>query len=92
MYDLIYGGGNYIEDLKIIFPTAIIKDASDEVHEKRVSIEVDMPTDDYLRDIILHGCHDVSLAVQLHPKKDLLKKLEKWHKQYPEYFNNEELK
>ena len=42
MHDLIYGGNEYIDDIKEIFPTAKIEDASDEIHEDRISIEVDL--------------------------------------------------
>ena len=86
MYDLIYGGMDFIDELKELFPTAKIEDASDEIHDRRLSIEMEIETVEYQRIIILNGFYDLSIGVQLADKKELAKHLEKWKAEYPEYF------
>lgn len=91
MYDLIYGGNKYKEELYELFPTAKFEDASDEIHEDRISIEVDLEEKDFLRIIILNGFLDLSLHANLFvmdsDNKDKISSwIEEWKRDYPQYF------
>ena len=55
MFDLIYGGEEYKEELIKLFPTAIIEDISDEIHIGRISLLVDIPYKEYLKKIFING-------------------------------------
>lgn len=96
MYDLIYGGHEFLDELKDLFPTAKIENASDEIHSERVSIEVEMGEWEYYRLILLNGFGELSLNFQLLfysqskvERDKLLKKVEGWKEKYPEYFKKE---
>lgn len=92
MYDLIYSG-SYKDELKVLFPSAIFKDASDEIHEYRYSIEVEIDKTEYMRIIFLNGFGEISLGFQLwigelgHEK--ITTYIREWKEKYPEYFKKE---
>jgi hypothetical protein len=92
MYDLIYGGNEYKEELKALFPNAKFEDASDEVHEDRISIEIDdnvFDEKDYWKKICLNGFLELSLGVKmaaLENQKEFKEEFEKWKKESPELF------
>ena len=92
MHDLIYGGNEYIDDIKEIFPTAKIEDASDEIHEDRISIEVDLERKEYFRLIILNGFGQMSLGAHLLIKDEVAEWIAEWKIDYPQYFKGEEEK
>jgi len=94
MYDLIYGGNEYKDELTKLFPSAKIEDASDEIHEGRISIDVDLDEEEYLRLVVLNGFLDLSLHATIFfmdtENKDIVEELaKKWRKEYPEYFKGE---
>jgi len=86
MNDLIYGGNEYKKDIIKLFPKAKIQDASDEIHEDRISIDVELPEEEYFRKIILNGFHGMSLGSMLIDGKKVKKWMRKWKKDYPQYF------
>ncbi|MCP4761946.1 MAG: hypothetical protein GY870_09190 [archaeon] len=86
MNDLIYGGNEYKEEIIKLFPKAKIQDASDEIHEDRISIDVNMGEEEYFRNITLNGFHEMSIGSMLIDKKKVKKWMKKWKKDYPQYF------
>jgi hypothetical protein len=91
MIDLLYGCQQYQQDLKVLFPNCSIEDASDEIHEGRIQITVDIDEWEYWRKIFLEGFSTLSLAFQMKRyekefRKELAERLEIWEKEYPEYF------
>lgn len=91
MNDLIYGGNDYKKELSELFPSAVFENASDEIHEDRISIDVDIEQDEYLRLITLNGFMEMSLYAQLFfmdsDNKAKVKQLKQnWKRDYPEYF------
>ena len=95
MYDLIYGAKVHQSELEKLFPNAKFKDASDEIHIDRISIEVEIEKPEYWRIMTLNGFLELSLNLQLvvRDEKDgpLFKKaFAQWEKEYPEYFKNKE--
>jgi hypothetical protein len=89
MTDLIYGGNEHEDELRELFPDAVIEDAGDEIHEGRVSISVDMDDWEYIRVAFLHGFFDLSLNMQLRAMGDgeeFKRRIEQWQRDYPEYF------
>ena len=94
MTDLIYGGRVHRDELAKLFPTAKIEDASDEIHQDRVSIDVEMDVWEYRRIVVLHGFFELSLNAQLsHMDADdqdkWIAKFVEWKRDYPEYFKPE---
>jgi len=67
IFDLIYGGAKYLNELKEIFPDAIIKDASDEIHEERISIKLESEELEYLKKMIQNGFFELSFFVSSEP-------------------------
>lgn len=65
IYDLIYGGYKYRDELKTIFPDSIIEDASDEIHEWRISLKLDSEELDYVKKIIKNGFFELSFWCQM---------------------------
>ena len=91
MNDLIYGGDDYKKELSEIFPSAVFEDASDDIHRDRISLEVDIEQDEYLRLIAFNGFVNMSLCAQLFfmdkDNKNKIKSLiDNWKRDYPEYF------
>jgi hypothetical protein len=80
MYDLIYCGKDVEEIIKKRFPNAVIKDASDYVHDERFSIEdEDLNEDEYYPFIIKEGIGGCSFNLQLMMlQKQNTEKLLKW--------------
>jgi hypothetical protein len=94
MYDLIYGDSEIETEVRNIFkdyPKFKIEDASDEVHEDRFSIDLEIDEREYYRTMMIHGLPAYSLVMQLissDPEKiamikELLKEL---HETNPEIF------
>jgi len=75
IYDLIYGGYKYQDELKKIFPEAIIEDGSDEIHEERVSIKLESEELDYVKKIIQNGFFELSFWCQmaLHERVNIIR-------------------
>lgn len=73
MHDVLYLGVENKDKLLKFFPTATIEDASDCVHEDRVSIDVDMTKEEYWKILGRLGIHNVSLNFMLtlneHPEE-----------------------
>ena len=95
MRDLIYGGSEYKDELIKLFPKAIITDASDEIHQDRVAIDIEIDEKEYRRIIVLNGFIEMSLEVQLfcmdiNNKMKLHEEIDEWKKKYPEYFKGKE--
>ena len=91
MYDLIYGGNEYIAELKQIFPTAKFTDASDEVHEDRIAIDVHMDEKEFWKKICLNGFMEMTLGVRLaclEKTEEFNVEWESWKKTNPECFNS----
>jgi len=89
MTDLLYGGAHYEDELHALFPTAMISDASDDVHEARVKIDVDIDEWEYMRVAFLNGLFDFSLSMQLRARDDdgeFLRHVKQWRDDYPQYF------
>jgi len=82
MNDLIYAGYKAEKEIKALFPTAVIEDASDYIHTERFSIALpDSVTDEeYVKAILKSGLEAVSLTVQmmLRGEQDEFDKLKKW--------------
>jgi len=87
--DLIYGGDEYLDEIKGLFPTAKIEDASDEVHEGRISIDVEMEDEEYFRTIILNGFGEMSISAQMMDNETIKKWFVNWKRDYPEFFKEE---
>lgn len=47
MYNLIYAGGDVEDVIKVKYPEAKIKDASDYIHTERFECEVDVDEDEF---------------------------------------------
>jgi len=91
MYDLIYGGAKYRDELQKIFPESKIADASDEIHQDRVSIELEIEDKEYWKRITLNGFLEQSLNVTLVTmsptlSKEFREEFEKWKISNPEAF------
>ncbi len=92
MYDLIYGGNEYKDELLSLFSDAIIENASDDIHQDRISITIKgIDEKEYRKKIILNGFHEMSLYVQTimldkEYFKILEKEIEEWKTTDPEYF------
>ena len=91
MYDLIYGGRTYTQELKNLFPNATIEDASDFIHEDRISVQIEMDEKEYFRIIFLNGFGNMSLQLGLikaDPERttELLNWLQEWKQNFPQYF------
>ena len=84
--DLIYGGDDYLDEIKKLFPEAKIEDASDEVHEGRIEISVEMEDEEYFRILILNGFGEMSISAQMMDNETIKKWIVKWKKDYPQYF------
>ena len=68
MYDLIYGDSEIETEIREMFknyPKLKIEDASDEVHEERFSIELEINDKDYYKQMMIHGLHGFSLSMIL---------------------------
>lgn len=65
MYQLIYAGKEIEEVVKARYPTAIIKDASDEIHTERFECEVDIDEDEFYIWAILEGYAGACLTFEL---------------------------
>ncbi|MDD5152769.1 MAG: hypothetical protein PHS95_02075 [Candidatus Pacebacteria bacterium] len=63
IFDLLYGAEPHKEELRKLFPTAKIEDASDEIHEGRLSISVNMDENEYARRLIENGFASVSFLI-----------------------------
>lgn len=91
MNDLIYGGTVYRDELEKLFPGCKITDASDEIHEDRISLEIEMDRMEYMRIICLNGFFDASFAFCVWcrapgNKIEFHNKLAEWKRDYPQYF------
>jgi hypothetical protein len=91
MTDLIYGGREYKEELKNLFPKSTIEDASDDIHIGRIEIKIpNIKEKEYWRIITLNGYIKMSLTMQGvligDRSHEFKKELKKWKKEYPEYF------
>jgi len=82
MYDLIYGDSEIEIEVREMFkdyPKLKIEDASDEVHEERFSIELEINDRDYYKKMMIHGLFEFSLSMGLmagdEDKKKLIKEL-----------------
>ena len=65
MNDLIYDEAAW-EEVQTRFPEAVIRDASDMIHDSRISIELpDNRRDEYLGWVILAGWGRLSLGIQI---------------------------
>lgn len=91
MNDLIYDI-EYIDEIKNLFPDAKIEDASDEIHNDRILIEININEKEYFRKIILNGFGPVSLGALLLDKEIVNGWIKEWKKDYPEYFKRESTK
>jgi len=94
MMDLIYDA-DAAAAVKARFPEAKIDDASDEVHESRISVEVNATKDEYMRWAVIEGIGAVSMAVQLmlHSRdKEELAKLRGWLEERKALLANGQLK
>ena len=91
MYDLIYAENHQDykeikETIKLEYPQAIVKDASDQIHEYRFSVVFDIGEKDWLVFMIRNGFALRSLNFQLilrsdpHGIEGLLSELELLHK------------
>jgi hypothetical protein len=94
MTDLLYDCQQYTNELKTIFPDCNIEDASDDIHEGRIKITVDIDEWEYWRKIFLEGFSDLSIKFQLKKYEkefttELLKRFKIWEKEYPEYFKKD---
>ena len=92
--DLLYGGLEYKTELQSIFPKAILVDASDEVHEGRIQVNIELEIEEYIKSIIINGFHWMSLTFQLYAvDKELRPKVVQWMNELkisnPEIFKNE---
>ena len=65
IYDLIYCYKGELDDLKEIYPDAIIKDATDITHPERTSFEVEDDKESYYRNIIKLGYGSISFLIQV---------------------------
>jgi hypothetical protein len=95
MYDLLYGADEYKDELKKLFPTAKIEDASDEIHDNRISIELEIEEKEYWKKITLNGFIEMSLNLQMVIRdKDKCKifeeEFQKWRETNPECFKKKE--
>lgn len=90
MTDLLYGAAPYQEELEKLFPSAKFTDASDEIHEGRIQIEVEMPREEYYRKICLNGFGPMSLSTGLLSSSEFQPWIKKWRKEYPECFEKED--
>jgi hypothetical protein len=91
MYDLIYGGQEYQEELQTLFPTAKITDASDDIHGGRLVLEVEIEEEEYDRIIFLNGFAEFSLRISMwmiEKKEDVILKLKEWREKFPEFFES----
>lgn len=70
MFDLLYGLDEQdLNLIRITFPTAIIEDASDAVHERRFSIKLpEAVRDDYMVFLLKEDLAVISLDMQLMSK------------------------
>jgi len=69
IYDLLYDCEDEREMIQKQFPTAKIEDASDEIHQGRISITVKLARKDYYKGIMVMamGLHECSLMMQMAP-------------------------
>jgi len=65
LYDLIYCGQDEAVELLKLYPSAKIKDASDEIYEQRFSIEIVDTKFNYYRNVIRTGNGSVSFMIQV---------------------------
>ena len=68
MYDLLYCGEHEQEIRAMVekeFPDATIKNASDDIHRGRFSIEMDCNDDDWMLFVMRHGIHEISFEWQV---------------------------
>ncbi len=95
MFDLIYGGEEYKEELIKLFPIAIIEDTSDEIHIGRISLLVDIPDKVYLKKILINGFAKMSfhlMMIAMNPEKEITKEwnqiVKEVQQEHPEVFKN----
>lgn len=88
MKDLIYGGNAFRKDIEELFPDCKITDASDDVHNDRIEINVELERKEYYRRIILNGFGEMSLGVMLIPGQIISSWTKEWEEKYPEYFKD----
>lgn len=65
MYDLLYGVSRHRDAIQAAFPTANIEDASDDIHQDRISIDVDMEEEDYWKCALRARLYHASLSLQV---------------------------
>jgi len=94
--DLIYSGLNHIDKLKNLFPSLEYEDADDGYHEGRIEVSIpNVSESEYYRLIFLNGFSNLSFTFQLklHGDKEwrdeLIKNIELWKIEFPEYFKKE---
>lgn len=87
MIDLIYDS-SAVTFIQERFPHVKVTDASDEIHEGRVEIELpDSDKDDFYKDSIRKGYHQVSFHFQLMlrgSREEDINQIKKWLKEIEE--------